>query len=75
MTFTKFLFANGDENLAGYVERVDVIERIPDAFFNPLCQTLRTQFEVVSRYWSRNNPLFMADQTDRMIGLAFEKNQ
>jgi len=30
------LIADGDENLAKYLEGVDTIEQIPDAFFNPL---------------------------------------
>ena len=30
------MLANGDENLAAYLESVNVIEPIPDAFFNPL---------------------------------------
>ena len=36
MTFSEFLIANGDENLAVYLESVDTIEPISDAFFNPL---------------------------------------
>ena len=53
---------------------------------NFVLQTLITQFEVMPRYWSQNNPpylkldddelnipLFMADQADRLIGLALEK--
>ena len=32
MTFTEFLLANGDENLAKYLETVDNLEPIPDAF-------------------------------------------
>lgn len=31
MTFSEFLLANGDENLAAYLESVDTIESIPDA--------------------------------------------
>ncbi len=33
MTFNEFLLANGDENLEQYLEQVDAIEPIPDAFF------------------------------------------
>lgn len=32
MTFTEFLLANGDENLVKFLESVDTIEPIPDAF-------------------------------------------
>lgn len=44
MTFTEFLLANGDENLAAYLESVDALQAIPDAFFNPLCEKLKMYF-------------------------------
>ena len=44
MTFTEFLPANGDGNLARYLETVDTIEPIPDAFFNPLCEKLKMYY-------------------------------
>lgn len=44
MTFTEFLLANGDQNLAGYMESVDAIEPFPDAFFNPLCEKLKMYY-------------------------------
>ncbi|GHV37578.1 hypothetical protein FACS1894187_14670 [Synergistales bacterium] len=44
MTFTEFLIANGDENLARYTESVDTIAPIPDAFFNPLYEKLKMYF-------------------------------
>lgn len=44
MTFTEFLIANGNENLAQYLESVDVIEPIPDAFFNPLYEKLKMYY-------------------------------
>ena len=37
MTFSEFLIANGDKNLATYLESVNTIEPIPNAFFNPIC--------------------------------------
>ena len=36
MTFTEFLLANGDTNLVAYMDTLDKIETIPEAFFNPL---------------------------------------
>ena len=39
-----FLIANGDENLAVYLESVDAIEPIPDAFFNPLYEKLKMYY-------------------------------
>jgi len=44
MTFTEFLLANGDENLAKYIEQIDKIEPIPDAFFNPLYDKLKMYY-------------------------------
>ncbi|MFU0553736.1 ATP-binding protein [Gardnerella vaginalis] len=44
MNFTEFLLANGDENLAKYIEQIDKIEPIPDAFFNPLYDKLKMYY-------------------------------
>lgn len=44
MTFTEFLYANGDDNLAGYLESVTEITPIPDAFFNPLYEKLKMYY-------------------------------
>lgn len=44
MTFTEFLLANGDENLVRFLESVDTIEPIPDAFFNPLYEKLKMYY-------------------------------
>jgi hypothetical protein len=44
MTFTEFLIANGDGNLAKYLESVDDINPIPDAFFNPLYEKLKMYY-------------------------------
>ena len=47
MTFAEFLLANGDKNLAQYLEQVDTLEPIPDAFFNPLYEKLKIFFVTV----------------------------
>ncbi len=44
MTFTEFLLANGDENLVRYMDSVNIIEPVPDAFFNPLYEKLKMYF-------------------------------
>lgn len=44
MTFTEFLLANRDENLAEYMKTVDTLEPIPDAFFNPLYEKLKMYY-------------------------------
>ena len=44
MTFSEFLLANGDENLVTYLEKMNKIEPIPDAFFNPLYEKLKMYY-------------------------------
>jgi predicted AAA+ superfamily ATPase len=44
MTFTEFLLANGNENLAQYLGSVDKIKPLPDAFFNPLYEKLKMYY-------------------------------
>lgn len=44
MTFSEFLIANGDKNLAAYLENIDTLEPIPDAFFNPLYEKLKMYY-------------------------------
>ena len=44
MTFTEFLLANGDEKLVQYMEQIDGVRPIPDAFFNPLCEKLKMYY-------------------------------
>lgn len=44
LTFGEFLLANGDVNLASYLDSLQTIEPIPDAFFNPLCEKLKMYF-------------------------------
>lgn len=44
MSFTEFLLANGDGNLVEYLQSVDVLEPLPDAFFNPLYEKLKMYY-------------------------------
>lgn len=44
MTFSEFLRANGDKNLADYLDAVNAIEPVPDAFFNPLYEKLKMYY-------------------------------
>ena len=44
MTFTEFLLACGDINLVNYLNNINTIEAIPDAFFNPLLEKLKMYF-------------------------------
>src|SRR5574344_958626 len=44
MNFSEFLRALGDGNLAAYLETIDTIAPLPDAFFNPLAEKLKMYF-------------------------------
>ena len=44
MTFSEFLIANGDKNLADFLKNVNSIEPLPDAFFNPLYEKLKMYY-------------------------------
>lgn len=44
MTFLEFLTANGDENLVQYLESINTLDTIPDAFFNPLYEKLKMYY-------------------------------
>ena len=44
MSFPEFLLANGDENLVDYLQSVQSIEPIPEAFFNPLSEKLKMYY-------------------------------
>ncbi len=44
MTFTEFLMANGDGNLVKYLDSVNDLEPVPDAFFNPLYEKMKMYF-------------------------------
>ena len=44
MTFMEFLIANADENLAVYLDSIETLEPIPDAFFNPLYEKLKMYY-------------------------------
>mgnify|MGYP004560133377 FL=1 len=44
MTFQEFLLASGDANLVAYLDSVNTIEPLPDAFFNPLYEKLKMYY-------------------------------
>ena len=68
MTFSEFLVANGDANLAAYLESIDSIEPIPEAFYNPLYEKLKMYFvtggmpEAV-RVWTEDRDVSGVQQT------------
>lgn len=44
LSFTEFLLANGNDNLVEYINHINTIEQIPDAFFNQLEEKLKIYF-------------------------------
>jgi hypothetical protein len=44
MTFSEFLIANGDENLKLFLDSIEDIEKIPDAFYNLLYEKLKMYY-------------------------------
>lgn len=44
MNFSEFLLANGNENLVRYLNDIERLEPIPDAFFHPLCEKLKMYY-------------------------------
>lgn len=79
MTFTEFLMANGDENLADYLESINEIEPIPPAFFNPLYEKLKMYYitggmpESVLMWTQERNVQAMQTALSNIIG-AYERD-
>ena len=79
MTFTEFLMANGDGNLAGYLNSIDSIEVIPDAFFNPLYEKLKMYFVTGGmpesvRSWTEDRDVEQMQQILSNILGAYERD-
>lgn len=79
MTFTEFLLAGGDGNLVTYMEKVDKLEPIPEAFFNPLYEKLKMYFitggmpESV-RSWTQDKDVGLMQQVLSNILDAYERD-
>lgn len=79
MSFTEFLMANGDEKLVKFAEGIEVIEPIPDAFFNPLYEKLKMYFvtggmpESVAMWTQERDVEAMQKALSNMIG-AYERD-
>ena len=79
MTFTEFLMANGDGNLAEYLNQVDAIEPIPDAFFNPLTEKLKMYYvtggmpEPVAMWTQERDVEAMQEALSNILG-AYERD-
>lgn len=79
MTFMEFLIANGDENLAVYLDSIETLESIPDAFFNPLYEKLKMYYvtggmpESVRMWTEARDVAIMQEALADIIG-AYERD-
>ncbi len=79
MTFSEFLIANGDANLADFLKSTSSIEPIPAAFFNPLCEKLKMYFvtggmpEAVRRWTELRDVAGIEEALSDIIG-AYERD-
>jgi predicted AAA+ superfamily ATPase len=79
MSFAEFLIANGDGNLAEYMDAVNIIEQIPDAFFNPLYEKLKMYFVTGGmpesvRSWTEDRDIEAMQQALSNIIGAYERD-
>ena len=79
MSFEEFLLANGDKNLFDYLNSIDKISPIPDAFFNPLIEKLKMYFitggmpEAVF-VWTQDRDIMAADNVLSDILISYESD-
>lgn len=79
MTFEEFLLANDDKNLLDYLNSIDEISAIPDAFFNPLVEKLKMYFitggmpEAVL-IWTQDKDVMSADKVLADILMSYESD-
>ena len=79
MTFTEFLMANGNSNLAEYIHKIDVIEPIPEAFYNQLYEKLKMYFVTGGmpepvRAWTEAREIDLVQQSLSNILGAYERD-
>lgn len=77
MTFVEFLMANGDDNLAAYMDSIEQLEPVPDAFFNPLYEKLKMYFVTGGmpesvRAWTQERDVELMQQVQSNILDAYE---
>ena len=79
MNFSEFLLANGDENLKLFLDSLNNIENIPDAFFNPLYEKLKMYYvtggmpEAVYM-WTQERDIELVRKTLNNILEAYERD-
>lgn len=77
MTFKEFLLANGDNNLVEYMETLDTIENVPDAFSEPLTEKLKMFFVVggmpeAVKVWTEDGDIKGVDKVQLEILDSYE---
>lgn len=79
MSFTEFLLANGDGNLVNYMNSIDKIEAVPEAFHNPLIEKLKMYYvtggmpESVKMWTQERDPDQMQTVLSNILG-AYERD-
>lgn len=79
MTFTEFLKADGCDNLVQYLDSINVIENIPDIFFDKLNEKLKAYFiiggmpEVVNS-WVKEKDMQKVNKLQENILRAYESD-
>ena len=79
LTFSEFLLASGDENLVEYMETIDSIDKIPDAFANPLSEKLKMYLAIGGmpepvRIWSEESDIAEVDRILSAILDSYESD-
>lgn len=79
MTFKEFLLACKDNNLVQYMESIEKIEQIPDAFAGPLMEKLKMYFVIggmpeVVKIWSEDLDIKEVDKTQKNILDSYESD-
>lgn len=79
MSFEEFLLANGDKNLHDYLNSIEEIYAIPDAFFNPLVEKLKMYFVTggmpeAALVWTQDRDIMAADNVLADILMSYESD-
>lgn len=79
MSFTEFLLANGDGNLVTFMNSIERIEAVPEAFHNPLVEKLKMYYitggmpESVKMWTQERDPGQMQTVLSNILG-AYERD-
>lgn len=79
MTFEEFLLASGDINLLEYIQTLDTIEQVPDAFATPLIEKLKMYFIIGGMpepvlLWTEDGDIKAASQAQSAILNSYESD-